>query len=126
MTELLEAIDIQNMISRQVGQFFTKYDVFVTPTTAQLPLPLGELNTVGPYMDVVEWFHRSNEITAFEGLYNTTEQPAMLLPLGFSKNGLPIGMQFAGRFADETTLLQLAHDIEKRHNWQAHTPPIYT
>lgn len=123
--ELLEAIEIQNTISRRVGQFFTEYDVLLSPTAAQLPVKLGEVNTNNPEWDVMEWLKRSDAITAFEGLANTTGLPALSLPLGWSKKGLPIGMQFIGRFADESALLRLASQIEQACPWKGNIPPVH-
>lgn len=121
-SDLLDAIDIQNNISRNVGQFFTKYDILISPTNALLPSDLGILNTNKPYSDVTAWFKHSNKVTAFQGLYNTTGQPALSLPLGWSEDGHPIGIQLVSRFADETTLLNLAHKLEDIVNWKDKKP----
>lgn len=124
VNDLLEAIEIQNAISRKAGRFFSKYDVLITPAAAQLPLKLGELTT-GEKLDVRTWFRRSNRITGFQGLVNTTGQPALSLPLGWSRDGLPIGIQLTGRFADETTLFRLARQLEQCRPWKNKYPPTH-
>jgi Asp-tRNA(Asn)/Glu-tRNA(Gln) amidotransferase A subunit family amidase len=48
-----------------------------------------------------------------------------LRPLAWSKSGLPIGVQFVGRFGDEHLLLQLAAQIEKAESWNKKRPPVY-
>jgi Asp-tRNA(Asn)/Glu-tRNA(Gln) amidotransferase A subunit family amidase len=58
-------------------------------------------------------------------LQNATGQPAISLPLAMSKAGLPIGMHFAGRFGDETTLLRLAGQLEKASPWAVRHPAIW-
>ena len=59
----------------------------------------------------------------FTGLQNITGQPAA--PLAWSKSGLPIGVQFVGRFGEEHLLLQLAAQIEKAEHWSKKRPPVY-
>jgi len=54
-----------------------------------------------------------------------TGQPAISLPLAWSKSGLPIGLQFVGRFGEEHVLLQLAAQIERAEPWGKNRPPIY-
>ncbi len=60
----------------------------------------------------------------FTALQNITGQPAISLPLAWSKSGLPIGVQFVGRFGEEHLLLQLAAQIEKAEPWNKR-PPVY-
>ncbi|KAB7705509.1 amidase [Bacillus aerolatus] len=121
-TELLEAFNIQNRISRSVGEFFTNYDVLLTPTAAQPPLSLGELNMNAPESDMRTFGKKMFNYFPFTRLFNTTGQPAVSLPLGWSRTGLPIGMQFAGRFADEATLFRLAGQLEKAGLWNTTSP----
>jgi amidase len=61
----------------------------------------------------------------FTGLQNVTGQPAISLPLAWSKSSLPIGVQFVGRFGEEHLLLQLAAQIEKAEPWSNKRPPRY-
>ena len=53
----------------------------------------------------------------FTAMQNVTGQPAINLPLHWNENGLPIGVQFVGRFGDELTLLKLAGELEKAAPW---------
>ena len=62
----------------------------------------------------------------FTNLLNVTGQPSISLPLMMSSTVLPIGMQFAGRFADEATLLQLAAQLEQALPWKDRKPSMYT
>ena len=123
-SDLLEAIDTNAAVSRQVGQFFTDYDVLLSPTIATLPTPLGLLNSNNTSIDAVEWTEQIFTYAPFTNLFNATGQPSISLPIGWSNEGLPIGMQFTGRFADETTLLQLAAQLEEAKPWKEKKPPI--
>ncbi len=123
-SELLEAIEIQNMISRSVGKFFMQYDVLLSPTTACPPLHIGELHSNALGIDAEQWTKQVFTFAPFTNLFNTTGQPAISLPLGWSSQGLPIGMQFAGRFADEATLLSLAGQLEQACPWKDKRPSV--
>lgn len=120
--DLLHALDVNNMISRQVAEFFSHYDMLLTPTLSELPLPLGELNANNPDISAREWTHQVFNYGAFTGLFNTTGQPAISLPLARTAQNLPIGIQFAGRMCDEATLLQLAAQLEMATPWPTLAP----
>lgn len=123
--ELLEAYDIYNMISRKVGSFFENYDVLMSPTLARTPIPLGELNSNAPGLTAKEWTEQVFEVAPFTNIFNATGQPAISLPLQWSTDNLPIGIQFAGRFADETTLFRLAAQLEKAKPWERKIPGVH-
>ena len=55
---------------------------------------------------------------------NISGGPAISLPLQRSREGLPIGMQFVGRFGDEGTLLRLAAQLERAHPWIEQKPAL--
>ncbi len=65
----------------------------------------------------ITWTRQTFEWFPFTPLFNATGQPAISLPLHWSKDGLPMGSQFVGRFGDEATLLQLAAQIEQAAPW---------
>ena len=58
----------------------------------------------------------------FTALQNATGQPAISIPLHRTSDGLPIGVQFVGRFGDEQLLLQLAAQLEQAKPWNKHKP----
>jgi amidase len=123
--DLLNAMTHCNLVSRQVGPFFEKVDVLVTPTIARQPAPLGELNQNREGMTAMEWTRQIFSYVPFTPLFNVTGQPAISLPLHWSADGLPVGVQIAGRFGDEATLLRLAAQLEQARPWAAKRPPIH-
>ena len=87
---------------------------------AQPPVPIGELATDDPAV-----FARVTAYIPFTPLFNATGQPAISLPLHWSKGGLPVGVQFAGRFGDEGVLYRLAGQLERARPWRDRRPPIW-
>jgi len=123
--QMHDALANINTVSRQSGVLFEKNDLFLTPTIAQPPLILGTLNQNEAGVDAREWTRRVFDWVPFTPLFNSTGQPAISLPLHWSPDGLPIGMQFAASLNDEATLLRLAAQLEKAKPWKDKTPPVF-
>ena len=68
---------------------------------------------------------RNGEFFSYPGVANMTGQPSISLPLAWSSEGLPMGMMFTSRYADEATLIRLAAQLEKEAPWKARRPPIW-
>ena len=141
--ELSRALNSVQLTARQIGEFFTEYDILLTPTLAVPPLVTGALQPRGIQAVAMKLLGRLNAgglISIFSGihvlaqhvfefmpytpLFNVTGQPAMSVPLYWSDAGLPIGMQFVGRYGDEATLLRLAGQLEKAQPWSERVPPV--
>ncbi len=123
--DYLGAIDASSQTTRQVGEFFTKYDLLLTPVMAAEPVKHGVLNSNNPNISVEDFVYKMlGEVAPFTAIFNTTGQPAISLPLHIGENGLPIGMQFAARFGDEATLLQLGLQLEETSPWNNNRIPI--
>ena len=102
-------------------EFFTKHDVLLTPTLAQLPPRIGWLGPDVPFQVGLE---RLLAYVGFTPVQNASGQPAMSVPLAWSKSGLPIGSHFAARAGDERTLLELAYQLEEAHPWAGRLPTV--
>ena len=122
--DLLKAEATANNICRVTGNFFSDYDLLLTPTLARLPAAIGEINANDASMDAMGWSTHVFKYCPFTPLFNMSGQPAISLPLQQSAGGLPIGMQFVARFGREDVLLQLAREFEQAHPWPLNAPLI--
>jgi amidase len=102
-------------------EFFTRHDVLLTPTLAQLPPRIGWLGADVPFQTAMD---RLMGFVGFTPVQNASGQPAMSVPLHWSKSGLPIGSHFAARAGDERTLLELAYQLEEARPWAGRLPPV--
>jgi len=110
-------------VTRKVAAWQQPYDAWITPVLAQPPLKIGSVDL--EETDLMKGFAPIINYIPFSALQNVTGQPAISLPLAWSKSGLPVGVQFVGRFGEEHVLLQLAAQIEKAAPWIKKKPPVY-
>jgi amidase len=118
----LLAVQMLQRISRVVAQFFFDYDIWLTPTLGQPPLPLGSMDSTAE--DPLRGMRVATEFVPFTPICNATGQPAMSVPLYWNSEGLPIGTHFVGRFGDEATLFRLAAQLEQARPWADRRPPV--
>ncbi len=113
-----------NGLARQMGAFFSDYDLWLTPTMAVPPVKLGVMDATAE-MGAAEWIKHILDLAPFTAPFNATGQPAISLPLHQSADGLPIGMHFVGRLGDEATLLQIGRQLEEAAPWAGRRPGIF-
>jgi aspartyl-tRNA(Asn)/glutamyl-tRNA(Gln) amidotransferase subunit A len=100
--------------------FFEKYDLLLTPTIACPPFDAdgeGPGEIAGTRVDRYGWI-------PFTYPFNVTGQPACSVPCGFTRDGLPIGLQIVGRRFDDVTVLRAAAGFERARPWAAARPPL--
>lgn len=88
------------------------------------PPVLGVLNANEEGVSADGWIKKIFDVSAFCTMFNISGQPAMSVPLHWTKDGLPIGVQFAARFAEEETLFSLAGQLERAQPWINRVPPL--
>ena len=118
--DYLLALQGLQQMARPVAGFFLEQDVWLTPTLAEPPFELGTLDFPADELEAA--IQRAFAFTPFTSLFNVTGQPAMSVPLHWSEAGLPIGVQFAGRYGDEATLFRLAAQLEEARPWKDRRP----
>jgi amidase len=109
-------------ITRQIAVYFEGIDVLLTPTLGEPPAPLGTFDS--PPGEPLTGLFRAAAYVPFTPPFNVTGQPGISLPLHWNEGGLPIGVQFVGRFGDEETLLSLAGQLEAAAPWSDRRPPV--
>ncbi|HRJ68943.1 MAG TPA: amidase [Beijerinckiaceae bacterium] len=116
-----------NVVRRTLGQFWTKYDLWLSPTTATTAPPWGTINLSLPGADFDSF---SNRVFALPVQYtlphNVMGTPAMSLPLAMHSNGLPIGVQIAAAPSLDHIVLQVAAALEQEMPWARRAaPPLH-
>ncbi len=124
-TDMITTEFFLNKFRRAFGRFFEQYDMLLTPTLIKLPEPLGRYTKMRTDVDYVGYMRLCDEIRVHTTAANVTGQPAMTLPLGYSQSGLPIGVQFMGRFGGEGALIRLASSLEIQMPWHERIPPVH-
>lgn len=112
-------------VRRDVLRFFEGIDVLLTPTLLRPPEPLGRYSQMTAHPDPESFFRLCEETGAMLPVFNVTGQPAISLPLAWSDDGLPLGMQLAAGLGGEATLLRIAAVLEEAIPWRERIPPIH-
>jgi amidase len=129
--------------ARKASAFMEDYDVLLTPTLADPPLPLGALMpqgldrialrvlgrlSLGGVLKAAGAIDKTAEqvfsFIPYTPLMNATGQPSMSVPLFWNREGLPIGTMFTGRFGRDGVLFRLAEQLERARPWADRKPPI--
>jgi len=116
------AMGVVHRVGRVVAQFFTDHDVLLSPTMCRPPYPLGVLDMMS--QDGEAYLAAVLASVGFTSLFNSAGNPAISVPLAWSKAGLPLGVQFAAPFGDEATLFRLAAQLEAEEPWADRRPAL--
>jgi amidase len=141
--EYVAALRTMRGVGAEMAEFFSTFDVLLTPTLSAPPLPIGALRAQGSralLQDLLAYSGSARLVKAMRGfdasvkaifdfipftpLFNLSGQPAMSVPLEWTAGGLPIGMHFVARFGDEAMLFRLAAQLERARPWAQRVPPI--
>jgi aspartyl-tRNA(Asn)/glutamyl-tRNA(Gln) amidotransferase subunit A len=104
----------QTMNRWEFERFFESFDLILTPTTA----------IVATQIDGSDALEQARILTRYTSPFNLTGLPAISLPCGFTKEGLPIGLQLVTRPWAEGNLLQAAFAYENATDWHRRTPDL--
>ncbi|MGV8997839.1 MAG: amidase [Parvibaculaceae bacterium] len=107
---------------KTVDRFMANYDVWLTPV---LNSPAPKLGEQAPTVDFKTLYQRTIEYVNYTPVHNVVGTPAMSVPLGMSKDGLPIGSQFAAGKGHDAMLLALAYELEAAAPWIGRKPPVF-
>jgi amidase/6-aminohexanoate-cyclic-dimer hydrolase len=116
------ALVIVHGVGRRFGEFFQKYDVLLSPTLAEPPLPLGSTDMMSNDLDAYN--ERLFRLIPFTPQFNVSGGPAASIPLYWTPDGLPIGIQFGADFGNEAILFRLAAQLEQAQPWKDKRPKL--
>ncbi|MGB6247386.1 amidase [Gordonia sp. (in: high G+C Gram-positive bacteria)] len=137
----LRALGEINGYTQAMGRFYESYDYFMTPTIAQAPIEVGALTTAAPVKvgaRVAHRLHGGRLLLAsgvvdqmieenlgwvpYTQMANLTGRPAISVPIHWTADGLPLGVQFNGPLGSDGALLQLAAQLEEARPWIGRFP----
>ena len=122
-THYLDAVATLQRCGRAMAEFFTRYDLWLTPTLADPPVPLGTWD-FSPAERPPQTVRRIWSHIPFTPLCNTTGLPGMSVPLHWNEAALPVGSHFIAPYGDEATLFRLAGQLERARPWAGRRPPV--
>ena len=142
--DLIQAIRGLQEETRRLTNHYQDFDMVLTPTLGQPPVPHGALRAKGAEALAQKAIARSGlgaalrlpglldktvdevfDFIPFTPVANFTGQPSMSVPLVWNAEGLPIGTMITGRFGDEATLFSLAAQLEEARPWRDRRPPVH-
>jgi amidase len=109
-------------LSRSLEILFQRFDVLLSPVMTTPPYPIGYHAPTVPFATLLE---RVTDDVGYAPNHNAAGTTAMSVPLNWSKDGLPIGSQFAAWRGGEATLLTLAYELEAAKPWSRRHPKVY-
>jgi len=132
-----------NEINRALANYYSRYDMLLTPTLGMRPFKIGAMNTskvedsllrvlntlgisqVVRYTGLIEKIaEKTFGWIPYPPLANISGHPAVTVPLHWSADGLPIGVMFTAPMADEATLFRLSAQLEQIQPWFNRVPAI--
>ena len=111
----LKAQKVRRLIANDFARAFRECDVIMGPTAPSPAFRFGDKTD-----DPVQMY--LNDI--FTIAANLTGAPAISIPCGFTKSGLPIGLQVQGDYFAEAAILNVAHRFQQATDWHARVPPM--
>ena len=112
--DYVQAQRARSRLKRETAQTLRKVDVLATPTFLKHATPFSESDPFGPTASILG--------PSFTAPFNQTGLPAISIPAGFSSDGLPIGLQIAGKSFDEPMVLRVAYAYEQLARWYEKRP----
>lgn len=113
-TDYISAIGCFHQISRVMERYMRGVDLVLTPTLTQLPVKLGALSMND---DFRAFRLKGARYTMFLAIINASGQPAANVPLYWNEQGIPVGIQFIGRFGEDDTVVRASAQLEQASPW---------
>jgi amidase len=109
------------MWTRRMAEWWGAHDLLVTPTLGAPPPELGWFTAAGPEQEGI----RIASFIPYTAQFNVTGQPAVSLPLHWTPDGLPVGVQLVAGYGREDLLVRVASQLEQAAPWADRRPPVH-
>jgi amidase len=121
--DLALAIAASATYTRELASWWAGgFDLLVSPVLGEPPWPLGDM-VVPPGGDPVPMLTRTSTLVPFTTHFNISGQPAISLPLHWTPDGLPVGVQLVAAYGREDLLVRVASQLEAAAPWAGRRPP---
>jgi amidase len=110
-----------SMWARRMADWWGGYDLLLTPTLGARPPELGWFTAAGPEQEGL----RIVSFIPYTAQFNMTGQPAISLPLHWTPEGLPVGVQLVAAYGQEDILIRVASQLEQAAPWSERRPPTH-
>jgi amidase len=119
--QIAQAQRLQLQVFQRMQQFMQRYDLVVGPVTQVLPFDVNQ-----PYVTQINGIDLPTYIDWMKSCFyiTVTTHPAISVPCGFSRSGLPVGLQLVGRFRDDVNLLRYALAYEQTIDMTQFRPAV--
>ncbi len=121
--DVMRSLQETRLLNRRTLAVFEDIDVYLCPVMGETVPEIGFIDPVN--LEPKEVNRRQGRIYPYTPPFNYSGQPSLSLPLEMSAGGLPIGMMFTAKFADEATLFRLAAQLEKEAPWKDRRPQVW-
>jgi aspartyl-tRNA(Asn)/glutamyl-tRNA(Gln) amidotransferase subunit A len=111
--DYLQAQRLRRALTVEIQALFERWDVLLSPGMLRPAAPLA-VKQIWPSLD----------LPMIDMPYSLTGNPSIAICAGFFKDGMPIGVQFAGRYFDEATILKVANAYERATPWRNQRPNL--
>jgi Asp-tRNA(Asn)/Glu-tRNA(Gln) amidotransferase A subunit family amidase len=118
-TEYALALGKVTRLRYNTRRFFEQYDLLLTPVTSEPPFriddPAWDIEHQIPPLEVAKFM--------FTPPFDMSGNPAASVPIGFTPDGLPVGLHIVGRWGEDDTVLRAARELERERPWAQQRPP---
>lgn len=119
-SDYVRALRAVHAYGRSMARMFDRFDVLLSSTLGSPPIPIGALRGAAPGAAGVA----RRAFMPNTRIFNLTGQPAMTVPLTWTEDDLPIGVQFVASMGDEAVLFRLAGQLERVAPWAGRRPRL--
>jgi amidase len=120
--EFRKALTRLKRYEKSYDDWFERYDVILSPVLLQPPVPIGHITG---NVERETLMKRVFEFADYTVVHNIVGAPAMSVPLHWTLDGLPVGLQFAARKGEERMLFELAYELEAAQPWAHRRPAVF-